>query len=485
MKRISVTTTSLKTTLLLLGLFAVIGCGGKGKAPAPAGAAPPPPEVKVATVKRESVSVYRDYTAELKPVQTVEIRTRVGGTLESVNFAEGSMVQQGQVLFQIDPAPYYSDIKTAEAALAKAQAGVAQAQGQVSQARGSVSQAQARLQKALTQVNLQETQADLARAQATLDAAQREVQRYKPLEEQGAVPGQQYDQAVDRRDIAKAERDAVKAQLTNTKVSDQADVGVARADVQSAQANLESAQASVQAARAVVQDARNNVDKANLYLGYTTIKAPFTGFIGRLNLDRGTMIVQGNAVLATLSSANPIYADFSISESEYLALKQGQGLSGSPFGLTLSNGEDYSEYGKFVLAENNVDPKTGTLILRVRFENPDFLLKPGGFGRVKMKNHQLADALVIPQKAVFSNQSLTSVYVVKPDNSIDQRTITLGDRVKDLFVVKDGLKEGESIVVDGLQRVRPGITVAPEKAGTPKKSGAPEKTGSRDKAKAS
>ncbi len=460
----------MKTASLLLSVLLIAGCSSKEKASAGAGAgaAPPPPTVQVSNVKRESVSIFRDYTAELKPVQTVEIRTRVGGELDSVHFAEGSMVQQGQVLFQIDPAPYYSDIAAAEAALAKAQAGVAQAEGQVSQARGSVSQAQARLQKSLTQVNLQETQADLARAQATLDAAEREVRRYKPLQEQGAVPGQQFDQAVDRRNIAKAERDAVKAQLTNTNVSDQADVGVARADVQSAQASLESAQASVQSALAVVMDAKNNVAKAQLYLSYTTIKAPFTGFIGRLNLDRGTMIVQGNAVLATLSSADPIYADFAISESEYLALKQGQGLSGSPFGLSLANGEQYSESGQFVLSENNVDPKTGTLILRARFQNPDFLLKPGGFGRVTMKNHQVADALIIPQKAVSANQSLSSVYVVKSDNTVEPRTITLGDRVKDSYVVTEGLKEGETIVVDGLQKIRPGITVNPEKEGAPK-----------------
>ena len=348
--------------LLLVSISTIVGCSDKSKGPA-AGGAPPPPVVQVVDAKKESVSVFRDYTAELKAVQTVDIRTRVGGTLESVHFVEGSMVQEGQVLFQIDPAPYYSDIAAAEAALAKAEAGVAQAKGQVAQARGAVSQAEARLQRARTQVNFQETQADLARAQATLDAAEREVRRYKPLQEQGAVPGQQYDQAVDRRDVARAERDVVAAQLTNTKVSDQADVGVARADLESARAALKSAEASVQAAQAVVLDAKNNVDKAHLYLSYTTIKAPFTGFIGRLNLDRGAMIVQGNAVLASLSSADPIYADFSISEAEYLELQQGQGLSGSPFGLTLADGEPYSESGEFVLAENNVDAKTGTLIL--------------------------------------------------------------------------------------------------------------------------
>lgn len=460
-----IVTLKAQACLPLVAALILSGCGGKSQAPAgggAAGAAPPPPSVQVAKVQKESVSVFNEYSAALKAVQTVEIRTRVSGTLESVHFAEGAMVSAGQVLFQLDPAPFYKDIAAAEATLAKAQAGVSQAEGNVSQARAALGQAQARLQKALTQVNLQASQADLARAKANLDAAEREVQRYAPLKAQGAVPGQQYDRAVDARDVAKAEYDAVRAQVQNTRVDDQADVGVARADVAAAQANVESAQAAVEAAHADVQAARNAVDSANLQLSYTTIKAPFTGFISRVRLDQGTMIVQGNAVLANLSSANPIYAEFSISEPEYLALKEGAGFSTAPLALTLSNGQAYPHEGQFVMTENQLDTATGTLLLRAQFENPDYLLKPGGFARVKMKEHELDEALVIPQKAIFSNQSLSSVYVLKSDNTVDPRTIKLGDRVADKVVVTEGLKEGESIVVDGLQKVRPGATVVPE-----------------------
>jgi membrane fusion protein (multidrug efflux system) len=224
-----------------------------------------------------------------------------------------------------------------------------------------------------------------------------------------------------------------------------------------------------------VLSAQNELDRAHLYLGYTTIKAPFTGFVGRLNLDRGTMIVQGNAVLATLNSADPIYADFSISEPEYLQLKEGAGFAGSPFGLTLTNGQVYSENGQFVMTENNVDAKTGALVVRARFDNSDYLLKPGGFARVKMKNSQVDDAIVIPQKAVFSNQSLSSVYVVKSDDTVESRAVELGDRVAQEVVVKKGLEQGESIVVDGLQKVRPGIKVTPQKEGAPKPPEAPAK----------
>ena len=443
------------------------GCSkgeSNGPGAGPGGAAPPPPSVEVATVGKEAVDILRDYTAELKAAETVEIRTRVGGTLESVHFAEGSMVQQGQVLFQIDPAPYYADIKAAEATLSKAQAGVAQAEGQVAQARGALMQSRANLQKALTQVNLQESKAALVRAEATLQAAEREVRRYRPLHEQGAVPEQRYDQAVDQRDVAKAERDAVKAELTNTGVSDQADVGVARADVASAEANVQSALAAVTAAKAEVQSASNALDTAQLYLEYTTIRAPFTGFIGRLNLDRGTMIVQGNAVLATLSSANPIFVDFAIPEIEYLDLKQRGGFDQAPFTIVLSSGNTYPMPGEFVLTEPNIDAETGTLVVRTRFENPEYLLKPGGYGRISMMSRQLSEALTIPQRAVFSNQSLSSVYVVKADNTVEQRNVILGDRVQDDYVVTEGLQEGETIIVDGLQKVRAGITVAPEKA---------------------
>lgn len=457
-------------TQVCLPLFAALllaGCGGKSdQAPAgaggAAGAAPPPPAVQVAKVKRESVGVFSDYSASLKAVQTVEIRTRVNGTLESVHFTEGAMVQAGQTLFQLDPEPFYKDIKAAEAQLARASAGVSQAQGGVSQAQAALGQAQARQRKAETQVNLQASQADLARAKANLDAAEREVRRYAPLKAQGAVPAQQFDRSADTRDIAKAEYEAVRAQVQNTKVNDLADVGVARADVASAQANVESAHAAVEAARAEVEAARNAIDAANLQLSYTTIKAPFTGFISRVRLDQGTMIVQGNAVLANLSSANPIFAEFAISEPEYLALKEGEGFSAAPLTLTLANGQAYAEEGQFVMTENQLDATTGTLLLRARFENPKLLLKPGGFARIKMKDHEVSDALIIPQKAVFSNQSLSSVYVVKTDNSVEARGVILGDRVKDLIVIKDGLKEGEAVIVNGLQSVRPGITVAPQ-----------------------
>lgn len=475
--------------LILVCALTLVGCTGKGGPAAAggpgAGGAPPPPEVQVALVKPDSVDVYREYPAEFKPVQTVEIRTRVGGTLESVHFTEGSLVSAGQELFQIDPQPYYADIKAAQASVAKAQAGLSQSEARVSQARGALAQAQARLEKARTQVNFQQSSAQLAQAEATLDAAEREVRRYQPLKDQGAVPGQQYDKAVDQRDIARAARDALKAQLTNTGVSDRADVGVAEADVQSAKANVESSVSAVGAARADLQAAQNSLDTANLYLSYTSVKAPFTGFIGRLNLDRGTMIVQGNAVLATLNSADPMYADFSIAETEYLELRKAGGFSEAPFELTLSNAETYPHAGSFVLTENHVDPKTGAIVLRARFQNPNYLLKPGGFARIRMKNHSDRNAILVAQKAIFANQSLNSVYVVKADNTVEPRTVELGDRVGERVVVKSGLKKGELIIVDGLQKVRPGITVSIKTEAPAAGPGAAPKTGLDAKGKAS
>ena len=174
------------------------------------------------------------------------------------------------------------------------------------------------------------------------------------------------------------------------------------------------------------------------------------------------MIVQGNAVLATLNSADPIFADFSIAEEEYLDLKRRGTLADFPFGLTLTNGQLYSEQGDFVLTENSVDSSTGELVVRTRFGNPSYLLKPGGFGRVTMKNHEVENAIVIPQAAVFANQSLQSVYVVGQDQTVEPRTVELGDRVGDRFVVRKGLEVGETIVVNGLQKVRPGSKVTPE-----------------------
>ncbi len=429
--------------LLLVGVFA--GCANQKPAQAPSGGEQPPTEVVTGTVKQKPVEVHAEYPAQLKAVETADIRSRVEGVLLNYTFQEGGVVLKDQVLFQIDPRPYEAEVATARGELS-------QANGRLVAARGRLAQSRAQLKRAQTQVNLEQVDAEVARAKANLEAARREVERYRPLVAQGAIPGQRFDEVKDSFDVAQAEYENVAARKKNTRVSDRADVGVAEADVQSAQAEVVAAQAAVQTAQARLQ-------KAELNLSYCVIRAPFNGVIGTLGVDPGSLVIPGQTRLATLSRNATLYADFPVSETEYLKLSRDNRFQNNSYSLTLADGTEYQEPGKFVLVDRELNQDTGTLTVRAKFPNPEGLLKPGGFGRVRMLKERLADAVVIPQKALTTLQSLDAVYVVNQENKVEQRQITLGPRLEGEIVVTEGLKPGEKLVVEGLQKVRPGVTV--------------------------
>lgn len=433
---------------LLSGLLFSTGCSGQspqgkgGPAGPPQG---PPPQVEVAVVERRNVDATDQMVADIKAVETADIRSRVEGTLVDYTFREGSQVAKGQVLFQLDARPYQADV-------AAAQAQVSQAEGRQAQAEAGLSQARAALERARNQVNRLQVDAEVEEAKANLDAAEREVRRFRPLVDQGAVPQQRYDQVVDERDVAESRYLAVKARQKNTSVGD-------RADVDEASANVEAAQADVTAARAAVQNAVAALRAAELNLDYTTIRAPFSGVIGTLGVDPGSLVIPGQTRLATLSKNDTVYADFQVSEATYLKLAQGQGFDQAPFRMVLADDSTYQHPGSFVLVDRGVTGTTGTVTVRAKFPNPERLLKPGGFGRITMQTATLSQALVIPQKALTQLQSLDAVFVVKDDKTVEQRTITLGERLAEDVVVVKGLTAGERVVTEGLQKIRPGVTV--------------------------
>ena len=433
----------LVTLLLLAGVLA--GCSTDGPVQAQPSGQQPPTEVVTGTVQRKPVQVHAEYPAQLKALETADIRSRVEGTLLNYTFREGGVVLKGQVLFQIDPRPY-------EATVATARGQLSQANGRLISSQGRLAQARAQLRRAQTQVNLEQVNDEVARSKANLEAARREVERYRPLVGQGAIPGQRFDEVKDQYEVARAEYETVTARYKNTRVSDRAEVGVAQADVQSAQADVIAAQAAVQTAQAELQ-------AAELNLSYCVIRAPFGGVIGTLGVDPGSLIIPGQTRLATLSRNAAIYADFPVSETEYLKLSRDDRFQDNNYTLRLADGTEYPETGEFVLVDRELNQDTGTLTVRARFPNASGLLKPGGFGRVQMLTEELADAVVIPQKALTSLQSLDAVFVVGPDNKVEQRQITLGPRLEDEIVVTEGLKPGEKLVVEGLQKVRPGVTV--------------------------
>jgi membrane fusion protein (multidrug efflux system) len=279
------------------------------------------------------------------------------------------------------------------------------------------------LDKREFQAKLQQAKAELEIAMARLGKAETDERRLKPLAERKAVPQQDYDNAA---------------------------------------ANLLAAQANVSAARA-------NVVAAELDLSYTTIRSPIAGLIGKRLVSPGNLVGKGEATLLdTVSSIDPIRVNATISEAEYLRFfaqhKSGRGGPPTPLELLLADGSVYPYKGKLVIVDRAVDQKTGTLTIAAEFPNPEGLLRPGQFGRVRAVVEMAKDAILIPKRAVQEIQGMQTVLVVGADNMVALRTIQPGETVGDLLIVRDGLKPGERVIVDGVQKARPGSKVNPSMA---------------------
>ncbi|MGM9999568.1 MAG: efflux RND transporter periplasmic adaptor subunit [Candidatus Bruticola sp.] len=392
--------------------------GDSKEAAAPAAPAPAVNAVKVGTVEQKFT---REWPAELKYSSTVDVKARVVGTLQDFSFKEGFKVNAGQVIFRIDDAPYVAALQGAQA---------------------QVSQCQADLDYAKAQVDVRRAEADLSSAKADLVRAQQDVDRYKPLAANGVIPTQTLDNAVAQRDVAQARVDSAQATLHNTELS-------SRAKIEVAKANLEAAQAQV--------------TQANLNIGYCTITSPITGVIGEINVYPGNLVGQTGSqqVLVTISSLDPIYCNFSLSEKEYLYMMEHRGSGEVDFNLVLSDGSVYKHSGSFSMLSRSLDAKSGTITVRISFPNPERLLREGQFGRLRVTSRASEKVLVVPQKAVSTVQSDHSVYVIGANNIVESRNITIGDALGTDFIVKSGLKPGEIVIVDGLTKVQAGSACDP------------------------
>lgn len=383
--------------------------------------------VRVKEIGAQDITLERDYTAHIMAAQEVDVRSRAEGNLLSFNFREGSAVSAGQILFQLDPRPLQASVSAAQA---------------------KVQEARANLSFSKNRVNWKKAKADQAQAEANLANQQREVDRYKPLMQRAIIPKQLYDQTVSARDVAQAQLDAAKAEVENTGIRDTSSIAKAEADLSLALANLENAQLSLE---------------------YTTIEAPISGVIGELNVNPGNLVRPGEAVLATISSTNPIYVEFSISEQDYLKLvRQRQaGVKNQGdrvFQLILADGKAHPHPGRFELIDRAVDAATGSIKVRTSFPNPDGSLRPGEFVNLRLNSKDLPQAIMVPQRAVMELQSSNFVYLVDKDHKIVQREITLGNRYQSSFIVEKGLNAGDRVVVDGGARVKPGMVVSIEEA---------------------
>lgn len=290
------------------------------------------------------------------------------------------------------------------------------------------------LDKREYETKLQQASAELEVAMARLGKAETDERRLKPLAERRAVPQQDYDDAM---------------------------------------ANLLSARAGVAAAGA-------NVDAAKLDLGYTTIRSPIAGLIGKRLVAPGNLVGKNEpTLLDTVSSIDPIRVNATISEAEYLrffARHKGSGTDSGPLDLILVDGRVFPYKGKLVIVDRAVDETTGTLNFVAEFPNPEGLLRPGQFGRVRAVVETVRDAVVVPKRAVLEIQGMQALFVVGADNKVELRTIQPGETAGDLLIVRDGLKPGERVIVDGTQKARAGAMVNPTTAATPAAASAGAKT---------
>jgi len=365
---------------LLAALVSLSGC----KSEATTAQQAPAPQVSVASALERDVTEWDEFTGRLEAVESVEVRPRVTGYIESVNFTEGSTVKKGDLLFVIDPRPYRAELSKAEA--------------------------------------------ELARAVARSELAVADEGRSTKLLDIKAVSREEYDSRINATREAKA------------------DVAAARAAVDSAKLNLE----------------------------FTRITAPISGRVSKAAVTAGNLVTGGSntaALLTTVVSLDPMYVTFEGDEQIYLKYnelsRRGERSSSrdaaNPVLMGLANENGYPHHGAMVFVDNQVDPRTGTIRARASFENKDGFLTPGLFARVKLLGHNSYRAVLVDDRAIGTDQSQKFVYVIDAQNKVTYRPVTVGRLNDGLRIVEKGLQPGETVVVNGLQRVRPGVVVAPER----------------------
>jgi len=327
----------------------------------------PPPEVGVVTITPEPVALTTELPGRIDPMRVAQVRARVDGIVLRREFREGADVTNGEVLYQIDPAPY---------------------------------------------------QAALESANATLLQAQRLAQRYEPLVGINAVSKQDYDNAV-------------------------------------------SAAAQAKAAQEI----------ASINLGYCTVTAPISGRVGAALVTEGALVSAAAATeMAVVTQLDPIYCDFTESSTEVLRLRRelenGTLKSVAPgeakVTLLLDDGTAYSQPGKLLFSDVTVDPGSGMITLRAEVSNPDHLLLPGMFARGVLEQAVDTRAITVPQRSVsIGADGVATVLVVGVDGKVALRVVKIGQAVGNKWVVTGGLKAGEQVIVEGLQKVQPEMTAKP------------------------
>lgn len=371
--------------------------------------APPPPEVTVAHPLQKTVTIYIEENGETEVVEQADVRARVRGILEEIKFVPGQTVKQDDVLYVIQRSEYQAALNSAKASLAAAEAAIEAATAQV----GVVD-------------------VELKRAEA-------EFVRFKGMLEKGAATQSQFDTVLAARDGVSANREATLASVTS-----------AKADRDKAQANL---------------------DQAELDFEYTLVKAPISGRITKTDIKRGNLVENGS-LLATIVGQDSIYANFNVSDRAVLRLQKAAKERGAtkdeeryrnmPAYLQREIDEGFPFEGKLdYVDQEGVDQATGTFAIRAVFDDPENLILPGLFVRVRVPVDKLEDALLIPEQALSRDQRGTYVLLVNDEHKIERRAVTQGQTDQGMVVIEDGLTKDDRVLIEGGQRARPGVVVNP------------------------
>lgn len=392
--------------LFVVALMAGCGAGVPDNSYQP----PPTPEVTVAKPVQHAVTPFIEENGETEVVERAEVRARVRGFLEEIQFEPGDRVSKGDVLYVIQRSEYEAAVNSATASLEAAKASV------------SVSESQIGV-----------TEVEVTRAQL-------EFARYESLLEKEAATQAQYDQARAARDAALASREAAKANAE-----------AAKADRDKAAADLE---------------------RAQLDLDYTLVKAPINGRVTKTEIKRGNLVENGD-LMATVVDRDQIYANFNVSDRSILRLQQAARERGEerpdddkyrsiPAYLRRELDDGYPFTGHLdYIDQEGVDQATGTFSLRAVFDNPEDLILPGLFVRIRVPVGEPQDSLLIPERALSRDQMGTYVLVVGGEDQIERRSVTAGQALAGMVVIEEGIGPDDLVLLDGGQRARPGIEVKP------------------------
>ena len=419
----------------LTGILILGGCGQKSTTGGPQGGSP---EVAVVTIQPQRLVITTELSGRTSANRVAEVRPQVGGIIQKRLFEEGSEVKAGQTLYQIDPATY-------QAALDNAAANLTAMQRNTERARAA----------------LQASIANVTRQKSTRELARTNRDRFEEAFKDKAVSASQRDQAVTEAEVAET-------------------------TIQAAEAQVESDRKAIAAAEAAILQAEAALKMARISLGYTSITAPIPGRIGKSGVTEGALVTAYQPVaLATIQQLDPMFVDVPQSTTELLRLRgrleDGRlGRNGqvrNTVRLLLEDDTRYPWEGELQFRDVTVDPTTGSVILRVVFPNPKGVLLPGMFVRAVVEEGVNPKAILVPQQAVSRDPKGNPVaLIVDAEGKVGQRMLTLDRAIGNEWLVSSGLAPGDRVIVEGMQKVRPG---APVKAVPFEESG--EKNGGGNK----